>query len=519
MKVLADGENLTIEDVVAVAREGAEVQIPRKAKEKVERCREVLEEAVKEKRVIYGVTTGFGALATVVIPSESVKKLQSNLIRSHSAGVGKPLDKDATRALMLLRANTLAKGNSGIKLQTLETLVQMINKRVHPVIPEKGSVGASGDLAPLAHMALVIMGEGEAEYNGKRMSGKEAMEKAGITPVELDSKEGLALINGTQLMTAIGTLALYDAERLVKTAEIAAAMSLEALRAISDAFDERIHRIRPHPGQIASARNIRLLTAGSKIMQSSRMLAKEPKMRPPQDPYSLRCTPQALGAARDAISYTRKVIETEINSAIDNPLIFVEDKEFLSGGNFLGQPISIAMDLLGIALTVIGNISERRIARLLDENLSLGLPAFLIHKEVEKGIHSGFMSAQITAAALASENKALSHPASVDSIPTTANFEDFVSMGSVAARKTREILQNVEWILAIELLCAAQGIDYRGADKAGKGTKVAHSLIRKKVPILKEDKIISTDIETIRELIRSKGLIDAVEKVMKNTLI
>ena len=296
-------------------------------------------------------------------------------------------------------------------------------------------------------------------------------------------------------------------------------MSLEALSGISDAFDEKIHRVRPHPGQIASARNLRLLTADSKMVQPSNMLMKGSAMRPPQDPYSLRCTPQVLGAARDAISYVRKVIETEINSAIDNPLIFVEEKEFLSGGNFLGQPISVAMDLLGIALTVVGNISERRIARLMDENLSLGLPPFLIHKEVEKGIHSGFMSAQITAAALASENKALAHPASVDTIPTEANFEDFVSMGSIAARKTREILRNVELIVAIELLCAAQGIDHRGAGKAGEATKVARSLIRKKVPVLKEDRVISKDIITIAELIRSEEMIDAVEKAMKNTLI
>ena len=519
MNVLVDGENLTVEDVAAVARKGAEVEIPKKTKEKVERCRQLLERAVKEKRIIYGVTTGFGALATVAIPPEKAKKLQANLIRSHSAGVGKPLNRDATRALMLLRANTLAKGNSGIKLRTLETLVQMINERVHPVIPEKGSVGASGDLAPLAHMVLVMMGEGEAEYQGETMSGKDAMEKAGITPVELDSKEGLALINGTQLMTALGTLALYDAERLVKTAEIAASMSLEALRGISDAFDEKIHRVRSHPGQIASARNIRLLTAESKLMQPSDVLMKESVMRPPQDPYSLRCTPQALGAARDAISYVKKVIETEINSAIDNPLIFVEEKEFLSGGNFLGQPISVAMDLLGIALAVVGNISERRIARLVDENLNLGLPAFLIHRDVEKGIHSGFMSAQITAAALASENKTLAHPASVDSIPTEANFEDFVSMGSIAARKAKEILRNVELIVAIELLCAAQGLDHRGPGRAGKGTKAAHSLTRKKVPILREDRVISKDIETIVKLVQSGQTIDAVEKAIKNTLV
>jgi len=518
MRVSVDGESLTIENVIAVARDGAEVEIPRRAMEKVRKCRQFLEEVVREGRVVYGVTTGFGALATVSIPPGNVRKLQSNLIRSHSAGVGRPLPRDVTRALMLLRANTLAKGNSGIRLTTLETLVQMINRGVHPVIPEKGSVGASGDLAPLSHMALVMMGEGEAEYQGKRMRGKEAMEKAGIPPVKLDSKEGLALINGTQLMTAIGTLALYDAETLIKTAEIAASMSLEALIGVSDAFDERIHQVRPHPGQIASARNVRLLTAGSRIMQTSSRVVKGSETRSPQDPYSLRCIPQVLGAARDAISYVKKVIETEINSAIDNPLIFVEDKEFLSCGNFSGQPVSVAMDLLGIALTIIGNMSERRIARLIDENLNLGLPAFLIHKEAEKGIQSGFMSTQITAAALASENKALTHPASVDSIPTSANFEDFVSMGSIAARKAMEILQNVEHILAIELLCAAQGIDFRGPNKLGKGTKAAYTLVRKKVSTLREDRVMSTDIEAVVELIRSRELINAIEEAVDSAL-
>jgi len=518
MRVFVDGENLTIEDVVAVARDGAEVEIPRKTVERVRKCRQFLEDVVREKRVVYGVTTGFGALATVSIPLENVRKLQSNLIRSHSAGVGKPLPKDVTRALTLLRANTLAKGNSGIRLTTLETLVQMINRGVHPIIPEKGSVGASGDLAPLSHMTLVMMGEGEAEYQGKRMKGKEAMEKAGIPPVKLDSKEGLALINGTQLMTAIGTLALYDAEALIKTAEIAASMSLEALMGVSDAFDERIHLVRPHPGQITSARNVRLLTSGSRNMQTGSRVVKGSETRSPQDPYSLRCIPQVLGAARDAISYVKGVIETEINSAIDNPLIFVEDKEFLSGGNFSGQPTSVAMDLLSIALTIVGNMSERRIARLIDENLNLGLPAFLIHKEAEKGIQSGFMSTQITAAALASENKALTHPASIDSIPTSANFEDFVSMGSIAARKATEILRNVEHILAIELLCAAQGIDFRGPDKLGKGTKTAYSLVRKTVCTLREDRVMSTDIEAVVELIRSRELINAIEKAVNSAL-
>jgi histidine ammonia-lyase len=520
-KVLIDGESLTIEDVVAVSRGGTQVEIPKKVKGKVERSRRVLEEFVRKKKVVYGVTTGFGALASVVIPTERIKQLQSNMIKSHSAGVGKPLGRDATRALMVLRANTLAKGNSGIRLETLETLVQMINKGVHPIIPEKGSVGASGDLAPLSHMTLVVMGEGEAEYKGERMSGGAAMKKAGISPVELNAKEGLALNNGTQLMTAIGVLAIHDAERLIKTAEIAASMSLEALSGISDAFDKRIHRVRPHPGQIATARNIRFFTRGSEMIKSSDEVIKEmgaPETRAPQDPYSLRCVPQVLGTTRDAITYARKVIEIEINSATDNPLIFTDDGACLSGGNFHGQPVSVAMDLLGIALTIVGNMSERRIARLIDKDLSYGLAAFLIHGEVEKGIHSGFMPAQITAAALASENKVLVHPASVDSIPTTANFEDFVSMGSIAARKAAEILKNVEHIVAIELLCAAQGIDLRGPEKLGHGTRVAHSLIRKRVPILVEDRVISEDIEAVTELIRSGELVKTVEEAIADKI-
>ncbi len=514
VKVYIDGENLSIEDVVAVARDHVEVEIPQKVKHKVERCRQILEDLIKEKKVVYGVTTGFGALGSIIISPEHIKELQTNLIRSHSAGVGKALDKDVTRALMLLRANTLAKGNSGIRLETLETLVQMINKEVHPVIPEKGSVGASGDLAPLSHMTLVIIGEGEAEYKGEKIGGKEAMRKAGIPPVELDSKEGIALNNGTQMMTAIAVLTLHDAERLIKTAEIAASLSLEALSGISDAFDERIHQARPHPGQITSAQNIKSLISGSKIIKSSSEVITNNEGRPPQDPYSLRCTPQVIGAARDALSYVRRIIETEINAATDNPLIFIEEKACLSGGNFHGQPISVAMDMLSIILTIIGNMSERRIARLIDENLNQGLPAFLIPKEACKGIHSGFMTAQYTAAALTSENKTLAHPASVDSIPTSANFEDFVSMGPIAARKAIEILRNVEHIVAIELLCAVQGVDFRGPDKLGKGTKAAYSLIRKKVPMLREDRVLTKDIETVVELIRSTELLHTIGRIV-----
>jgi len=503
-----DGETLTIEDVVAVARHDAKVEVPKKVREKVKRCRRFLERLGKENRVIYGITTGFGALGNITVPPEDMRELQSNLIMSHSTGVGKPSEKDVVRAMMLLRVNTLAKGYSGIRLETLETLVRMLNEGVHPIVPEKGSVGASGDLAPLSHMTLVLMGEGQAEYKGKLMSGREAMRKAGIQPVILDVKEGLALSNGTQFMTAIAALAVYGAERLVQAAEVATALSLEALKGIADAFDERIHKVRPHQGQITSAHNIRLLIAGSKLITSGEEATK--RRMHPQDPYSLRCAPQVLGAVRDAISYVGKVVETEVNSATDNPLVFAGDELCLSGGNFHGQPVALAMDILGAALTTVGNIAERRIARLIDENLSQGLPAFLIPEKTKKGLQSGFMAVQYTAAALASENKVLAHPASVDSIPTSANFEDFVSMGPIAARKALEILHNVEYIVAIELLCAAQGVDFRGPEKLGKGAKEAYLVIRKRVPQLKKDRPMYKDIEAVKNLIRNGELLTAI---------
>lgn len=499
-KIVIDGEILTIEDVVAVARHDAVVTVSEKAKKKVGQARESLERLVKEKKTIYGVTTGFGAFGNVDIPPKDLKRLQVNLIRSHSSGVGKPLSRDVTRALMLLRANTLAKGYSGVRLVTLETLVQMINEGVHPVIPEKGSVGASGDLAPLSHMVLVMIGEGEAKYRGIVMTGRQAMRKAGIQPLELDVKEGVALNNGTQMMTAMAALAVHDAENLVQTAEVAAALSLEALCGILDAFDKRIHSVRPHKGQVESAKNIRRLLANSRLVKPSSEAVRENNY--PQDPYSLRCVPQVLGSVRNSIGYVKSVVEVELNSATDNPLVFAEDGVCLSGGNFHGQPISAAMDFLAIALTTIGNFSERRTARLIDESLSRGLPPFLIPDKSKRGLQSGFMTAQYTAAALASENKSLGHPASIDSIPTSANFEDFVSMGSVAARKAGEILGNTEYIVAIELLSAAQGIEFRGAHKLGKGTKVAYKLIRGKVAPLDEDRTIFKDIDAIRVLLQ-----------------
>ena len=500
-KIYVNGENLTIDDVVKVARENAKASLTEEARRRVKRSREVLEGLVAQDQIIYGVNTGFGALSGVKISPNRIKKLQSNLVKSHSSGVGQPLTRQVVRALMLLRVNTLAKGYSGVRLEILETLLEMLNKGVHPVIPAKGSVGASGDLAPLSHMILVLLGEGEAEYQGKKMTGREAMERAGIKPVQLDFKEGIALNNGTQLMTATAALAIHDAEILTKTAEVATALALEALLGVSDAFSDKIQRVRPQVGQAVTARSIRKLIEGSKLVQTGTEAME--KVHRPHDPYSLRCAPQVLGASRDAIAYAKRVVEIEMNSATDNPLVFPEDETCLSGGNFHGQPISLAMDLAGMALAIIGNISERRTARLIDEKLNNGLPAFLVPSEATKGLNSGLMTVQYTAAALASENKVLAHPACTDSIPTSADFEDFVSMGVTAAQKAVHILENVEYIVAIELLCATQAIEFRGPEKLGKGTRTAYFTLRKRIPMLKEDRALGSDIEEIRQIIRA----------------
>ena len=508
--IILDGETLTIEDIVTVARENAKVEIPDYVKEKVLNSRKILEEILDSDKAVYGVNTGFGALSKVKISKKEQERLQLNMIRSHSAGVGKPLPTDIVRATMLLRANMLARGYSGIRLEVLENLIKMLNEGVHPIIPEKGSVGASGDLAPLAHIALVLIGEGKAEYKGEVLHGKEALERAGIKPLELKAKEAMALINGTQLITAIAALAIYDAENLIRTAEIAAALSLEALNGVLDAFEERIGRLRPHIGQISTARNIRQLVKESRLVISGKEAMK--KFGYPHDPYTLRCIPQVLGAARDTISHARQIIETEINSVTDNPLVFSEDRTCVSAGNFHGQPVAVAMDMLGIAITIIGGFSERRIARLLDEKLNRGLPPFLVPKEAKAGLNSGFMLAQYTAAALASENKVLAHPASIDSIPTSANFEDYVSMGATAARKAMDIIENTWRILAIELLCACQAADLQGAEKLGLGTKIAYSMIRSEVPMLREDRVLSDDIEKIYGIIKIGRLVKEVGK-------
>jgi histidine ammonia-lyase len=511
-QISIDGDSLTIEDVIAVARNGAKVALEERAKERVRESRRVLEKLFQENQVIYGVNTGFGQLSNIRIPVEETRQLQSNLIRSHSAGVGKPLDTETVRAMMLLRTNTLAKGYSGVRLVTLETLLAMINAGVHPLIPSKGSVGASGDLAPLSHMILVLTGEGKAEYHGKMLNGGQAMEKAGINPVRLDFKEGIALNNGTQLMTGIAALAVHDSETLIKSSEIAVALSLEAMLGISDAFDEKLHKVRPHEGQSVTSANVRGLIGGSQLVQTGKQAVE--KLQRPHDPYCLRCAPQVLGAARDGLAYVKKVVEIEINSATDNPLVFPKEQECLSGGNFHGQPVSLAMDVLSMALTMVGNISERRTARLIDATLSNGLPAFLVPPEAKAGLNNGLMTAQCTAAALASENKILAHPACVDSIPTSANFEDFVSMGATAAHKATQILENTQYIVAVELLCAAQAIEFRGSRRLGKGTGGAYTAIRRVVPMLREDRPLSGKIEQIRQIIKNENLVDEIEKTV-----
>lgn len=496
-RILLNGNNLTIEKVIAVARGTVNVALAPSAIKQMNTSRRWVERAIRENKVVYGVTTGFGAFQNLSIPQEKILDLQRNLILSHCVGVGEPLSEEVVRAMMLLRANALAKGYSGIRVSTVATLLQMLNERVHPIVPSQGSVGASGDLAPLSHMVAVMIGEGEAIYNGKRMSGGAAMKAARIKPVVLDAKEGVALINGTQTMSAIGVLALRDAEYLADVADIAAAMSCEAVKGKSAAFDAKIHLTRPHAGQLASARNMRAMIQGSSLIDCD----DDDTQGKVQDSYSIRCVPQVHGASRDAIAYVRRVLEIEINSATDNPLIFTDDDSAVSAGNFHGQPIALAMDFLGLAIAELGNISERRTAKLADKNQSFGLPAFLSNNA---GLHSGLMILQYTAAALVSENKVLIHPASGDSIPTSANQEDHVSMGTIAARQTADILRNVQRVLAIELLCAAQALDFRH-QLPGRGTRRAHSAIRRVVKPLKGDRELAKDIERIVELIQAQA--------------
>ncbi len=503
MTVSIDGESLTIDEIVQVARHNKKVELAVSAKAQIKKSRDVIETAIKEGRTVYGVNTGFGELANVSISREDLAKLQVNLIRSHSAGVGDPFPIEVVRGMMLLRANALAKGYSGVRPEVILTLIEMLNTGVTPVVPQQGSVGSSGDLAPLAHMVLVMIGEGEAFYKGKRMDGLLALKKAGITPIVLKAKEGVALINGTQPMTSLGALVVNDALGLVKDVIIAASMSLEALRGTRAALNEKIHAVRAHEGQIDVASSMRLVLVDSEINQSHANCGKV------QDAYSLRCAPQVIGASLDAIRYVQSVVEIEINSATDNPLVFTDNSTVISGGNFHGQPIALAMDFLAIALSELASISERRVNRLVNPHLS-GLPAFLT---TEGGLESGMMIAQYTAAALVSENKVLSHPACVDSIPTSADQEDHVSMGTIAARKASDILENVKKVIAIEYMCAAQGIDMLSPLKPSTPLEKAHSKIREMVPKLEDDRPLSPDIIQICKLMESGEIVSATETI------
>ncbi|MFW9912593.1 MAG: histidine ammonia-lyase [Candidatus Thorarchaeota archaeon] len=503
MTVVIDGISLTIEDVVKVARHDEPVELSEAALDGILSSRDVIEKAVKEGRTIYGVNTGFGELSNVCIDPKDLAKLQVNLIRSHSAGVGPPFSFEVVRGMMLLRANALAKGFSGVRLDVIEMLVEMLNAGVTPVVPQQGSVGSSGDLAPLAHMALVLIGEGKAYFKGDQVGGIDALSRARIKPLVLQAKEGVALINGTQPMCAVASLVVYDALALLKDACIAASMSLEALKGTRAALDERIHRVRRHEGQTDIARAMLEILRDSEINQSHADCGVV------QDAYSLRCVPQVLGASLDAIRYAQSTLEIEINSATDNPLVFSEKDDVVSGGNFHGQPIALVMDLVGIALSEIANISERRVNRLVNPNLS-GLPAFLTS---EGGLESGMMIAQYTAAALVSENKVLAHPASVDSIPTSADQEDHVSMGTISARKAAKILDNVKNVIAIEYMCAAQGLSLLLPLQPSDPLKLAFDAIRKTVTQLDGDRPLHPDIERIREMIDSETIVASVEKV------
>ncbi|NMB28116.1 MAG: histidine ammonia-lyase [Tissierellia bacterium] len=501
-KVLIDGNSLTLDQFIDVARFNAKVGLTLQAIDKVNKSRDLVDKFVNENKVVYGITTGFGKFSDVVITNGETKQLQKNLIISHACGVGNILDEEIVRGIMLLRANALSKGYSGARLLTINTLIEMLNKGVHPIIPEKGSLGASGDLAPLAHMVLVMIGEGEAIYNGERMNGKKAMDRANIPTIELTSKEGLALINGTQVMTSIGALTVYDSINLSKTADIAAALTVEALNGITDAYDEKVHKVRQQIGQINSSKNL------LSILKNSKMTTRQGEMRV-QDAYSLRCTPQIHGASKDCFNYVKEKVEIEMNAATDNPLIFVDEEEVISGGNFHGQPMALSFDFLGIGLSELANLSERRLERLVNPGLSNGLPAFLVEKG---GVNSGFMIVQYVAAALVSENKILAHPASVDSIPSSANQEDHVSMGTIAARKAREILGNVRKVLAMEILGACQGIDLRGNKGLGIGTKEAYKIIREQLPTVREDRIMYLDINKCEDIIKSNIIVEKVEE-------
>ncbi len=501
--VMLNGQALSRAQVLAVARHYAPVTLGSESVERIAAARAVIDTIAADGRKVYGVTTGFGHLSKVRIPHEQLEDLQHNLIRSHSAGVGEPLSEEIVRAVLLLLTASLARGNSGVRVEVVQTLIALLNARICPLIPSRGSVGASGDLAPLAHLALVLIGEGEAIYQGKHVTGLQALQEAGIVPLHLAAKEGLALINGTHLMEAIAVLALADAEITLRTAEVACAMSIEGLMGSHVPLDARIHQRRGQHGQQISAERLRKLVSNSEINRSHQNCARV------QDPYTLRCAPQVFGAVRDALDYCTVIFERELDAVTDNPLVFPVDGDVLSGGNFHGQPLALALDMLGIALAQLASFSERRIYNLMgphewDEG---GAPLFL---SPNPGLNSGFMITQYAAAALVNEIKILAHPASIDSIPTSAGMEDFVSMGATSAHKALRILEQAQQVVAIELLCAAQMLEFRKPLTPGEGVQRAYDLVRSYVPKLEADRVLAPDIAILSDTVKA-GVFAAVE--------
>ena len=508
MAVIINGRDLTIEQVISVCRHHEKVELAPEAIEAVNKARAYVEKKVAEKAVVYGLTTGFGKFASVAIDTDQTAELQRNLIISHTCSMGKPYDQKYVRAAMLLRANSLSRGNS--RLETLQTLIDMLNAGIHPIVPEKGSVGASGDLAPLSCIALGLIGLGKVEYKGEVIEAKEAFEKAGLKPVVLASKEGLALNNGTQMLTAVGLNTLYDAMHLMKIADIAAALTGEALHAIAKAYDPKTHLLRGHQGQMDVAENMRNLLAGS-----GNALPLHPTKV--QDPYSQRCMPQIHGASRDAIMYVYEAVSREINAVTDNPIVFPDDDEVISGGNFHGQPMALAFDFLKIAISELANVAERRTERLVNPALSEGLPAFLVK---DGGLNNGFMIAQYASASMVSENKVYDHPACVDSIPTSANQEDHVSMGATSARTAAMVLDNAQKVIGIELAAAAQGIWLRqelgekGIENLAPATKAAYEHIRSIAEPVEKDIIMIDYLAKFDEMVKDNSILEAVEKVV-----
>ncbi len=503
MALVLTGTGLTVESVVRVARGSEPVELAPEARRRIETCRAMLEKKIRAREIMYGVNTGIGELANVVLTPEQVERYQRYIVYSHAAGYGKPLPADVVRAALLSRVNVHCHGRSGPRLKVTETMVEVLNKGVVPVVCEKGSVGACGDLSPMSQMALVPMGEGEAFYRGERLPGAEALRRAGITPLVLEARDGLAMINGSNVIAGMGALHVHDAERWIRHSEIAAAMTLEVLNANMKAYDDRLHQARGFAGAIASAASVR------KLVEGSGLLAQAGKKV--QDAYSLRSTPQVVGAARDALRWTRGMIETELNAVADNPIFFPEEDLVLTGANFQGSPMALALELLGTSITTVSVLSERRLNRLMNPHLNAGLPAFLTKGA---GMFSGLMLTQYTAGALVCENRVLSHPAATGSIPAAADQEDFVSMGMTTALKTRDILDNAQAVLAIELLAGAQALDFRAPLRPGRGVAAAYEVVRKHVARLDDDRPLYDDINRLKQVVVSGEILDAVEKAV-----